>query len=417
MNTDNKNTDKWLQNLRARMEGYTEPQPDGLWEKLENELNKKQPVHIIHMRQWIATAASVAAILIAGYIIVFQLTNSEVPHIIAEQPTAEFDSGFEKIIPPQKGESLSLAKTMTALPSQSTSKLTSAKGISRPVTPTEQNETIITIQSTTENNDTKTQKKPAHNNSRNTSLNDYKGIRSDRKKKNRSVGASISNGFSTQQAGSTPTIYYSSNMMGGSSNSNMFDLTGSHAPSRTNEAVYDLLKNEEGMMELKHHTPITFGVNTRFELTERLSIESGVTYTQLNSDCKYNKDGIYIKKEQVLHYIGVPVKLSYKLWNSARFSTYSSAGFMLEKCVSATMETSGNVNGKKRTTEKEDLDADNPQFSLTAAIGGQYNFSRRCGLYVEPGIIYHFDDSNPIETIRKEHPFNFNLEVGFRVNF
>jgi len=45
------------------------------------------------------------------------------------------------------------------------------------------------------------------------------------------------------------------------------------------------------------------------------------------------------------------------------------------------------------------------------------NFTKHLGLYAEPGIAYYFDDGSQIETIRKEHPFNFNLQFGLRFSF
>ena len=48
------------------------------------------------------------------------------------------------------------------------------------------------------------------------------------------------------------------------------------------------------------------------------------------------------------------------------------------------------------------------------AAGVQVNITPQIGLYAEPGIAYYFDDGSDVETIRKEHPLNFNLQVGLR---
>ena len=34
--------------------------------------------------------------------------------------------------------------------------------------------------------------------------------------------------------------------------------------------------------------------------------------------------------------------------------------------------------------------------------------------YAEPGVVYYFDDGSNVNTIRKEHPFNFNIQLGVR---
>ena len=54
---------------------------------------------------------------------------------------------------------------------------------------------------------------------------------------------------------------------------------------------------------------------------------------------------------------------------------------------------------------------------MTGAVGAQVNFTRQIGLYIEPGIAYYFDDGSDIETFRKEHPLNFNLQLGLRFSF
>ena len=57
------------------------------------------------------------------------------------------------------------------------------------------------------------------------------------------------------------------------------------------------------------------------------------------------------------------------------------------------------------------------QFSLTAAVGAQYNIGRHVGVYVEPGVSYYFDDGSSLQTIRKDKPCLFSLQAGFRLSY
>ena len=76
------------------------------------------------------------------------------------------------------------------------------------------------------------------------------------------------------------------------------------------------------------------------------------------------------------------------------------------------------VNGMStHEAEHHSLDIDALQWSVSASAGVQVNFTKQLGLYAEPGIVYYFDDNSGVETIRKEHPFNFNLQVGLRFSF
>ena len=40
--------------------------------------------------------------------------------------------------------------------------------------------------------------------------------------------------------------------------------------------------------------------------------------------------------------------------------------------------------------------------------------TEKLGIYAEPGVVYYFDDGSNVNTIRKEHPFNFNIQLGVR---
>mgnify|MGYP000010645216 FL=1 len=54
------------------------------------------------------------------------------------------------------------------------------------------------------------------------------------------------------------------------------------------------------------------------------------------------------------------------------------------------------------------------QWSLSAAAGAQFKITEKLGIYAEPGVVYYFDDGSNVNTIRKEHPFNFNIQLGVR---
>ena len=57
------------------------------------------------------------------------------------------------------------------------------------------------------------------------------------------------------------------------------------------------------------------------------------------------------------------------------------------------------------------------QFSVSGGVGAQINATKRLGIYVEPGVAYYFNDGSDIQTIRKENPFNFNIQAGIRLTY
>lgn len=166
--------------------------------------------------------------------------------------------------------------------------------------------------------------------------------------------------------------------------------------------------------EYKHRLPVRVGLNVAYRLTDRLSVESGVSYTRLSSDMKDGTKDNYSSGSQKLDYIGVPLNVKYRAFGYRRLSVYASAGLLTEKCVSGKTTHEYVISGEKKKHEAEDVAAKPWQLSVNAALGAQFDVLRNVGVYVEPGVSYYFDDRSPLSTIYKEKPLNFNLNLGVR---
>lgn len=166
--------------------------------------------------------------------------------------------------------------------------------------------------------------------------------------------------------------------------------------------------------EYKHRLPVRVGLNVAYRLTDRLSVESGVSYTRLSSDMKDGTKDNYSSGSQKLDYIGVPLNVKYRAFGYRRLSVYASAGLLTEKCVSGKTTHEYVISGEKKKHETEDVAAKPWQLSVNAALGAQFDVLRNVGVYVEPGVSYYFDDRSPLSTIYKEKPLNFNLNLGVR---
>mgnify|MGYP002673969354 CR=1 FL=1 len=166
--------------------------------------------------------------------------------------------------------------------------------------------------------------------------------------------------------------------------------------------------------EYKHRLPVRVGLNVAYRLTDRLSVESGVSYTRLSSDMKDGTKDNYSSGSQKLDYIGVPLNVKYRAFAYRRLSLYASAGLLTEKCVSGKATHEYVISGEKKKRETEDVAAKPWQLSVNAALGAQFDVLRNVGVYVEPGVSYYFDDRSPLSTIYKEKPLNFNLNLGLR---
>lgn len=169
--------------------------------------------------------------------------------------------------------------------------------------------------------------------------------------------------------------------------------------------------------DFRHRLPIRGGVSFMYNLSERFGLESGLGYTILISDIKEGSENHYYSGEQKLHYIGIPVNLKYRAFSWKRLDLYASAGVLAEKCVSANVSKEFVLKDEKRGSETEKLSEKPLQFSANAALGVQCKLINLMSVFVEPGISYYFKDGTSIQTIYKEKPLNFNLNMGLRFTF
>lgn len=173
-------------------------------------------------------------------------------------------------------------------------------------------------------------------------------------------------------------------------------------------------QGREVKTEYKHHLPVRFGINAAYQLTNRLAIESGLTYTRLSSDMSEGTNENRIAGSQQLDYVGIPLNMRYKALTYRPFSLYMSAGLLAEQCVSGHHTKDYIISGKSRQTDKETISTKPLQMSVNASIGLQLDILHNIGIYAEPGISYYFDDKSSLNTIYKEKNLNFNLNVGVR---
>ena len=165
--------------------------------------------------------------------------------------------------------------------------------------------------------------------------------------------------------------------------------------------------------EIHHKMPFSIGVSASRQFTDRWSLQLGLSYALLSSDWKTNTD-YWGECKQRLHFLGIPVSVSYKIAEWKRFQFYASAGGKAELNVAGKLRTKlysqeeviGSYSEKQRVKE--------PYFSINGRVGVSYPLVRFLSAYAEVGADYYFDNGSDIETYYTEKPFRFGLQVGFR---
>lgn len=173
-------------------------------------------------------------------------------------------------------------------------------------------------------------------------------------------------------------------------------------------------QGQEVKTEYKHHLPVRIGLNIAYALSDRLSLESGVSYTRLSSDMKDGTSTNFISGSQNLDYVGIPLSLKYKALSYGAFDLYASTGILAEQCVNGKMSKDFVIENNVKKSEQQNIHSRPLQLSANAAVGLQFKIADNIGIYAEPGLSYFFDDNSSLNTIYKEKPLNFNLNIGFR---
>ena len=165
-----------------------------------------------------------------------------------------------------------------------------------------------------------------------------------------------------------------------------------------------------------HYMPITFSLALKYKLNNRFGIETGLSYSRLKSESEIGTGGNAIREQQIIHYLGIPLKGSYNIYNVMRWSLYGSLGAKLEVPTSASFSTSYIVNGREELSEPSRLQVP-LQWSVGTGLGLQFNLTPHVGFFAEPSLQYYIPTGSSIETYRTEHPFTFSLPIGIRITW
>ena len=171
---------------------------------------------------------------------------------------------------------------------------------------------------------------------------------------------------------------------------------------------------EDKILRTSHHQmPITWSLALKYRLNHRFGLESGFSYSRLTSDFEMGADGNTISEQQTIHYLGIPMKGIYNMYDGKRWSIYGSLGLTTEIPVHSTLHSDFYLNGKYETSDKTSIRA-TWQFSTTFGLGLQYHLTPYVGFFVEPSLQYYIPMKTDIETYRTEHPFTFSLPLGIK---
>lgn len=173
--------------------------------------------------------------------------------------------------------------------------------------------------------------------------------------------------------------------------------------------------------EHRFYQPVSVGVEVSYDLGRRFFLGSGLSYTCLVSESSSGSSESRGSLTQTVHLLGVPLKVGYKIIDNPLFELSVAGGGRVDKAIASKTVTRLTLNGPEPVKSASSGTAFPLYWSLTASASAAYKLSSLVGLYLEPGLSWHFgsksDNGLALETVWSGRPLNFQLNAGVRFYF
>ena len=192
---------------------------------------------------------------------------------------------------------------------------------------------------------------------------------------------------------------------------------GGNGTSDAGSIMRMLTSNRASTFEAHHAAPLRTGITVGYGLTRHLSLVSGLTWTYLNSEfnCTEDAGSIGNLTTQDLGYLGIPLRLEAgtNLWKGLWL--HAGIGGMMEKGLMASSRTRTLLEGQQLEWKDNPApDTGGLLWSVGASAGAEFRYGPVFGLYVSPGIEYHFDNGSSVRSAYTEKPLHWTVNIGLR---
>lgn len=424
----------WTDTLKQKMAGYEERPSDELWAALSEKAGLQESRRkVIPVWFW---GLSAAAALMAGIFVVTKVNDKSVNALggitadvaVSESVDAEVSEPIDAVVPEPVERTLAedlaevkARKAKSALIAEAVPVESRVSAVTEDVTSVNTEEYAAEVTSenhdareaATVESDTVEQSEPAM------SWDEYlKETPSEKARARRSGGFSAGilagGAVGGNTSGSKPTamVMGANPLAAGVTKTDWIDKD-----SKASAIVYNQPEVQE---EYSHKIPVKVGLTARYNITGRLGVETGLTYSILSSSVKIGNSETgknWSTGSQTLHYLGIPLNISFNILTSRYVNIYVTGGGMMEKSISGNIKTDEYVDGKFDRTLTTNISPKGLQWSVNAAAGVQANILPQLGFFVEPGVSHHFKNGSRVRSIYTDKPTDFSLGFGLRYSF
>ena len=403
--------DKWIQQLRDKLDGFEADVPEGLWENIEAALQEQgvlppsgprrtRQSRFIALRRWAVAASVVACLVGGGY---WWWSRRDLPQDPVVRETIahrhEVDSSLDSAQSPD-GTAVT-ENTMTAMKTKTKSMAVAA--MTSPKPSCESDPPSLSCESEPE----MVPSQPSNKGEVEVPIDEVILLAEEESHELAQL---------TPRSGRRPYVsVYSDNGVNDYMNSNgvemseqkanrYYALSSSDAQATRGRDIIYLASYEERQ---RHDRPISVGLSVSYPLSDRFFVTSGAVVIWLHSEFENIIRNQTITRNQRLVYFGIPLSMNYRIWQYKGLKLYALAGGQADWNVSAETDTDG---------VEQEISKDRMQWSVHASAGLEFCPIPQLGLYVEPGMKYYFDNGSKVSNYFKDKPLNFNLQFGLRFN-
>ncbi len=177
-------------------------------------------------------------------------------------------------------------------------------------------------------------------------------------------------------------------------------------------------RNKPATTQNNHRQSARLGVGVKVNFLPHWGVESGLTFTTLNSTFETTRGNSTQIVERELHYLGIPLYLHFNALQWRGVGIYLAAGPMYEFTNETTESFSTRLNGKLISSATDNTLQKDHRWSFNLDAGLQLEFMENNAIYIQPGFSYHFPQQVvpvDLQSYYTTRPASFNLTIGYRL--
>lgn len=178
-----------------------------------------------------------------------------------------------------------------------------------------------------------------------------------------------------------------------------------------------LSRNKATQTDVNHSVALRVGALVQLSFSEHWGVESGLQLSSLESATKSVTGNMTASTGKTMSYLGVPLHIVYTPLRFDRFALYASAGPMFEYGFRSVSVDESYIGSERVSYDKTTSRENDFIWSFGANLGAQWNVGGLGGLFIQPGISYHFAGKDNQESFYTTHPLSFALSAGYRFMF